>query len=307
MTTPSTQDFGTDPSPETSEVLGRIDTSVAHPARRYNYWLGGKDHFAADRESGDRIASAFPGVREAALQNRRFVHRAVAYLAGTGGIRQFIDVGVGIPLSPNTHEIVQSIDPASRVVYVDNDPIVLTHARALLTSLPEGKTAYLDADLRDPASILHNSDLHGTLDLTEPVGLLLAAVLHFLSDDEATHAVAELLGALAPGSYVVLSHGTTDFWPSETAAQVPGLQRSTETPYRPRTRAQIASFVAGLHLVDPDPAVPSPAACTTNLIEGSGSQLVSVFRWRPDGQDGPQPRDDEVACYGVVARTAGTG
>ncbi|MGI5185379.1 SAM-dependent methyltransferase [Dactylosporangium sp. CA-152071] len=307
MTTRSPHDSVTDPALETPGALPRIDTTVAHPARRYNYWLGGKDHFAADRESGDLIAATFPGVREAAQQNRAFVRRAVTFLAGTADIRQFIDLGVGIPLPPNTHETVQEIDPTGRVVYVDNDPIVLTHARALLTSHPKGKTAYLDADLRDPASILHHPDLRGTLDLRQPVGLLLAAVLHFLSDDEATHAVHELLRALAPGSYVVLSHGTTDFWPADRAVLVPGLQRSTETPYRPRTGRQIAGFVAGLQLVDADPAVPEPAASTTTLIEDDGSQLVSVFRWRPDGTDAAQPRDDEVACYGVVARTIATG
>ncbi|MEU7871258.1 SAM-dependent methyltransferase [Dactylosporangium sp. NPDC049140] len=290
---------------DTADPFHRIDTSVAHPARRYNYWLGGKDHFAADRASGDAIANVFPAVRTAALENRRFLHRTVAYLAGTAGIRQFLDVGVGIPLPPNTHDIAQRIAPSCRVVYVDNDPIVLTHARALLTSHPHGATAYVDADLRDPVSILRHPDVHRTIDLAQPVGLLLIAVLHFLTDEQATRAVATLLDALAPGSYVALSHGTTDFWTADTAAQVPQLQRGSETPYRPRSREQIAGFVAGLHLVDPAPATPAPAAGTTTPTGQPGARLVPVVRWRPDRDDGQDLRDDEVACYGLVAHIAG--
>ncbi|MET7397375.1 SAM-dependent methyltransferase [Dactylosporangium sp. NPDC005572] len=299
-----------EPAPHRGEhatPLQRIDTTTAHPARRYNYWLGGKDNFAADRESGDNIAAVFPTVRTAALENRRFLHRTVAYLAGIAGIRQFLDIGVGIPLSPNTHEIAQEVAPDSRIVYVDNDPIVLAHARALLTSHPQGATAYLDADLRDPGSILHHPDLHRTVDLTRPVGLLLVAVLHFLRDDEATHAVAELLGALAPGSYVVLSHGTADFWSADAAAQAPQLQRGNETRYQPRSREEIAGLVAGLHLVDPDPSIPDRAAGTTTPIDRSGEQLMSVSQWRPYHDDHQQlryVRDEDVACYGMVARTA---
>jgi hypothetical protein len=140
-----------------------IDTTVAHSARRYDYWLGGKDNFAADRESGDAIAAAFPTVRTAVIENRRFVRRAAAFLAGQAGIRQFLDIGTGIPTSPNVHEIAQRIAPASRVVYVDNDPIVLSHARALLASSEEGATAYIDADLREPDKIISNAELQGIL------------------------------------------------------------------------------------------------------------------------------------------------
>jgi hypothetical protein len=161
-----------------------FDTSVPHPARRYNYWLGGKDNFAADRESGDAVAAAFPTVRIAAIENRRFLGRAVSFLAQEAGIRQFLDIGTGIASANNTHEVAQSIAPESRIVYVDNDPIVLTHARALLTSTAEGATAYIDADLRNPGRILSDSHLEATLNLSEPVGLILVAILHFIRDED---------------------------------------------------------------------------------------------------------------------------
>jgi hypothetical protein len=137
----------------------KFDTSVAHPARRYNYWLGGKDNYAADRESGDAVAAAFPAVRIAAIEHRRFLGRAVKYLAGEAGIRQFLDIGTGIPSANNTHQVAQAIAPDARIVYVDNDPVVLAHARALLTSSPEGATAYIDADLREPGKILNDPEL----------------------------------------------------------------------------------------------------------------------------------------------------
>jgi hypothetical protein len=294
---------------------GCIDTTVAHPARRYNYWLGGKDHFAADRASGDAIAEAFPGVRIAAFANRRFLHRVVRYLAAEAGIRQFLDIGVGLPLPPNTHELAQDIAPDCRIVYVDNDPLVLTHARALLTSSPQGKTGYLDADLRDPASIVNHPDLRQILDLDQPVGLLLVAVLHFLTDDEAARAVAVLRGALAPGSYVVLSHGTDDYLTSGDSAQIPALTKADPVRFRPRSRAAIAGYVAGLHLVDPDPTPDGPRRRV--VVDGTGRGLVSVARWRVNGDSPRCGSDKEVACYGVAARvpdrddaptdTAGTG
>jgi len=165
-------------------AVNRIDTTVAHPARRYNYWLGGKDNFAADRANGDAVERAMPTIRLMAIENRRFLGRAARFLAERQGVRQFLDIGTGIPAPGNTHEVVQAVDPACRIVYVDNDPIVLTHARALLTSAPAGSVAYLDADLRDPQSILDNSELRSTLDFTEPIGLLLIAVLHFIRQDE---------------------------------------------------------------------------------------------------------------------------
>src|SRR5215218_10011905 len=188
-----------------------INTSVAHPARRYDYWLGGKDNFPADREAGEAVAAVFPSVRIGVLENRRFMCRVVRFLARELGIRQFLDIGTGIPTSPNVHEVVQAVDPASRVVYVDNDPIVLVHARALLTSSPEGATAYIDADLREPEKILNHPDLLRTLDLSQPTGLLLVAILHFIMDaDDPYGVVGRLVGAMPSGSHLVVSHVTAD-------------------------------------------------------------------------------------------------
>jgi hypothetical protein len=174
----------------------RIDTSVPHPARRYNYWLGGKDHFQADRDSGDAIAELFPTVRAAALANRAFMRRAVTYVARQG-VRQFLDIGTGIPAPNNTHEVAQAINPDTHVVYVDNDPIVMSHARALLTSREGGLTAYLEADLRDYEEILNHPDVRRVLDLGQPVGLLLVAILHFLvdADDPAGIVAARTAGS----------------------------------------------------------------------------------------------------------------
>jgi hypothetical protein len=263
------------------DPLARIDTSVAHSARRYDYLLGGKDNFAADRESGDRMVAAFPTARTAILENRRFLHRAVAHLAGQAGIRQFLDIGTGIPTSPNTHEIAQRIAPESRVVYADNDPIVLAHARALLTSSPTGATAYLDADLHQPEQILTHPDLRDTLDLSQPVALMLVAVLHFIPDTDDPYAlVRRLVHALPPGSYLAMSHGTFDYLPAETAERFSRLASADQT--HPRSKAQFAAFFDGLDLVDPG--------------------IVSVSQWR--GEDEPQPRPTaaEVSCYGAVAR-----
>jgi hypothetical protein len=259
-----------------------VDTSVAHPARRYDYWLGGKDNFAADRESAERIMAAHPGVRIGVLENRAFLGRSVRFLAADVGIRQFLDIGTGLPAANNVHEVAQGVAPQSRIVYVDNDPMVLTHARALLTSTPEGRTAYLDADLRDPARILAHPDLHAVLDLSQPVALLLVAVLHFLTDADKPHQVVEtLMSALAPGSYLVLSHVTADFMTAEQRAGLGPLSKGDSAPFRPRTRAEIAQLAAGLELVEPG--------------------LVSVARWRAEGILSPRPSEADVACYGFVA------
>ncbi|GAA2553953.1 hypothetical protein GCM10010435_25450 [Winogradskya consettensis] len=177
-----------------------IDTSTAHPARRYNYWLGGKDNFAADRASGDAIAAAFPTTRMAVIENRQFLSRAVTHLTRDAGIRQFLDIGTGLPSADNTHEVAQAIAPDARIVYVDNDPLVLTHARALLTGTPAGATAYLHADLREPERILADPQLAEVLDLTQPVALMLVAVLHFVAESDDPYAkVAHLLDALPTG------------------------------------------------------------------------------------------------------------
>ncbi|MFJ6198871.1 SAM-dependent methyltransferase [Micromonospora sp. NPDC092111] len=262
----------------------RIDTSVAHPARRYNYWLGGKDNFQADRESGDAMAMAFPTIRTAALENRRFLQRAVAQLAREAGIRQFLDIGTGIPTANNTHEVAQTVAPQSRVVYVDNDPIVLAHARALLTSSDEGATAYIDADLRDPEKILHHPDLRRTIDLSQPVALMLVAILHFVPDSDDPYAVVRrLLAELPPGSYLAASHATYDYLPAEVAEGARAASRGGEHGVISlRGRDDFVRFFDGLELVEPG--------------------ITSVAEWRAGAEPQPRPTAAEVSMYGGVAR-----
>jgi hypothetical protein len=261
----------------------KINAKVAHPARRYNYWLGGKDNFGADRESGDQIAKVFPQIPQAAQHNRAFLGRAVQYLAGQG-VRQFLDIGTGLPTADNTHEVAQRIAPDSRIVYVDNDPLVLVHARALLNGTPEGHIAYLDGDLREPARILSDPALTDTLNLTRPVALMLIAVLHFIADDDqAYQVVRHLVDALPAGSMLALSHATYDFFDDNRIAALDKLDLGSFTP---RTRAQVLRFFDGLELVDPD--------------------LTLVTAWRPDPALAASPPDPaEVAWYGAIARKPG--
>jgi hypothetical protein len=266
-----------------SQRLARIDTTVAHPARRYDYWLGGKDNFPADRESGDQVAAAFPTIRLAVLENRAFLRRAVTYLAREAGIRQFLDVGTGIPTANNTHQVAQAVAPGSRIVYVDNDPIVLVHARALLTSSPEGATAYLDADLRDSDRILSSPEVAKTLDLTRPVGLMLVAVMHFMMDsDEPYGAVSRLVDAMPSGSFLTVSQATNDFLPPEAVDAIEAAGSRTRVPARMRSREEFARFFDGLDLVDPG--------------------IVSVAHWRDDDEPRPRPSEADIGGYGAVAR-----
>jgi hypothetical protein len=267
------------------DVTGRnrIDPTTAHPARRYNYWLGGKDNFAADRASGDAIAAAMPTVRLAARENRMFLRRAVRFLAEQG-ITQFLDIGTGIPTADNTHEVAQAVDPAARVVYVDNDPIVLSHARALLTSTPEGATGYLDADLRDPADILARKDLHATLDLSRPVALMLVAILHFIRDDEHPREIlSQLVAALPAGSYVTISHVTWDHLPPHVVTKLDAA--NPDGRFRPRTIAELTALLDGLEPVDPG--------------------LVSIADWRAERERQPRPAPADVSCVGAVLRVPG--
>src|SRR5215468_2074938 len=187
----------------------RLDTSVAHPARRYNYWLGGKHNFAADRASGDAVAASFPAIRTEARENRAFLRRAVTFLTEEAGVRQFLDIGTGLPADDNTHEVAQRLAPKSRVVYVDNDPLVMVHARALLTGgSGVGHMDYVEADARTPDMILQAAAR--TLDFGQPIALMLVAVMQFIPDsDDPYGIVARLVGALAPGSYLVMSHGAS--------------------------------------------------------------------------------------------------
>jgi hypothetical protein len=257
----------------------RLDTSIAHPARRYDYWLGGKDNFAADRESGDQVAAAFPGIRIAVIENRRFLRRAVNYL-GKQGVRQFLDIGTGLPTADNVHQVAQRVHPEARIVYVDNDPLVLAHARALLTTDPAGRTAYIDADLADPSRIINDPVLRATLDLSQPVALMLVAVLHFITDDDtARAAVGTLVDALAPGSYITISHSTYDLMPPDVVAQLDSV--SGRGTFTPRSRRQVERFFTGLDLIPP------------------GLQILSEWMPEPDAE---LPRPDDVSMYGAIAR-----
>jgi hypothetical protein len=259
-----------------------IDTSVAHPARRYDYWLGGKDNFAADRASGDAIEQAFPGVRAAAVANRGVLRRAVRHLAAVEGVRQFLDIGTGLPTANNTHEVAQAIAPESRVVYVDNDPLVLSHARALLTSRPEGATAYIDADLREPAGILARPEVADTLDLSRPVALMLVAVLHFIPGrGAAAPIVQELMEPLAPGSFLVLTHATADFMPPAVGAEALDLVEQGKSDFWLRGSDEIADIFAGLELIEPG--------------------IVPNTEWRPDA-DTTKLDLSVVNCWAGVAR-----
>jgi hypothetical protein len=256
-----------------------------HPARVYDYLLGGKDNFAADRAAAQAGLEANPNSRIPPRENRAFLRRVVRYLARDAGITQFLDIGTGIPTSPNVHEIAQDADPQARVVYVDNDPIVLAHARALLTSGPVGKTAYIDADVRDVGKILSSADLGQTLDMDRPVGLLLIAVMHFIADeDDPWDLAARLLAELPAGSYLAMSHLTGDFDPAAWAG-VAAVYRRSGVTMQVRPLAAVERFFTGLDVLDPG--------------------VVSLPRWRPDpndlGQPG-QPSDAAVSVYGGLGR-----
>jgi hypothetical protein len=227
-----------------------FDTSVAHVARVYNYWLGGKDNFPADRAAAQQAMAAFPDIVLSARANRAFLRRAVTYLVREGGIRQFLDIGTGIPSADNTHEVAQSAAPDSRIVYVDNDPVVLAHARALLTSTPDGATDYIDADLRHADLILAKAAQ--TLDFTKPVAVMLMAILQQLSEaDDPYRVVGTLMAALPSGSYLALSHPAKDIHTAEMAAMAAQLNRMMAEKVTFRTEAEVAPFFAGLELIEP--------------------------------------------------------
>ncbi|HWS36966.1 MAG TPA: SAM-dependent methyltransferase [Actinoplanes sp.] len=262
----------------TSEnVPPKVDTRTVSPARRWNYWLGGKDHFQVDRDSGEMIAAAYPAVRTTARQGRAFHNRAVRHLA-EAGIRQFIDIGTGLPAPDNTHEVAQRVAADCKVVYVDNDPMVLSHARALMIG---GVTTYVDGDLNEPGAILGSAELKETVDLSRPVGILLIAVLHFIRDDgDARRVVRELLDAAAPGSYLVATNSTKDFVSPEAAARYDAMLASGAVDAWPRDREVFGGFFDGLELVDPG--------------------VVAMSDWRPGSGERPAPA--EVSMYGAVAR-----
>jgi S-adenosyl methyltransferase len=262
-----------DGSPEPPE----IDTSVAHQARVYDYLIGGKDNFAVDRQVGDMVLQANPDLALAARANRAFLGRAVRFLASEAGIRQFLDIGTGIPSANNTHEVAQAVAPESRVVYVDNDPIVLTHARALLTSAPEGRTAYLDADARDPDTILARAA--ETLDFSQPVAVMLLSILQVIDDPYAL--TSRVLRAVPEGSYLAISVPASDIqeeaqaeWTRRVAGDIPGATIGL------RSQAEVTRFFDGLELVEPG--------------------VVPVNQWHP-GPDGPKPAH-ALPSWGAVGR-----
>jgi hypothetical protein len=262
-------------------VTDRLDTGIAHSARMYDYLLGGKDNFSSDRELAEKYLSLYPHGRTAALENRAFMRRVVTWLTRDVGIRQYLDIGTGIPTSPNLHEIAQRITPQSRVVYVDNDPLVLAHARALLVSRPEGATDYLDADVRDPDRIL--AEASRTLDFTQPVVLTLVSLLHFLTNAENPYAtVARLLSALPAGSYLVISHGTYETLDPEQADRFKTLNAASPVPFQPRDHLEVGRFFDGLDLAEPG--------------------IVPVAAWRDEDREEPRPPADQVPYYGAVAR-----
>ncbi len=255
-----------------------FDTSAAHVARVYNYWLGGKDYFAADRAAGEQAIKAFPDIVLSARANRAFLARTVRFLAGETGIRQFLDIGTGIPSANNTHEVAQSVAPESRIVYVDNDPVVLTHARALLTSDPAGATDYIDADLRQPERILVGAAR--LLDFSRPVAVMLMAILqHLHEEDEPYRVVATLMDAVPPGSYLALSHPAKDIDAEAMAKMADSLNKMMAEKVTFRDRPAVARFFNGLDLVEPG--------------------MVQASKWRPiTDAEAASP----AALWGGVAR-----
>ncbi|MFF0492942.1 SAM-dependent methyltransferase [Nocardia sp. NPDC004068] len=234
-----------------SEFSARVRGGPAHSARIYDYFLGGVENAEIDRHAANQLTQVIPSVGENAKANRAFMHRAVRF-AAERGVRQFLDIGTGVPLEPNVHQIAQSVDQTCKVVYVDYDSAVLANPRGLLNSSPEGRTAFIQADVTDPMTILDSAPLRaGVIDLSQPVGLSLIAVMHFIDDDEvARNSVAVLLNALAPGSYMLLSHATPDFAPDEMRA-AERCCRKFGVPLRSRTRTQIGRFFEDTHLIEP--------------------------------------------------------
>jgi hypothetical protein len=265
------------------EIPLEIDTSKPHPARTYDYLLGGKDNFAVDRETAEKSLATKPEARVGLRENRAFLGRAVRYLAAEAGIRQFIDIGTGLPTTNNVHEVAQAVAPSSRIVYVDNDPMVLAHARALLTSASEGRTAYIYADLRDPAAILSDPVTRDVLDFTQPIALMLVAVLHFILDeDKPAEIVATLLDALPSGSYLTASHGTGEHASAVGATQGQRAYRDAGISLQLRDSDQFARLAfSGLELIPPG--------------------VVLVSEWRPE-RPGFRPQPDEVNIYGGMGR-----
>jgi O-methyltransferase involved in polyketide biosynthesis len=253
----------------------RLDKNVAHTARIWNYWLGGKDHYAADREVGDQIRAYLPDIVASARADRAFLGRVVRYLVGEAGVRQFLDIGTGLPTAGNTHEVAQAIAPECRIVYVDNDPLVLVHARALLIGTPEGATDYIEADVRDVDAILRAAA--ETLDFTRPVAIMLLGILNFIGDaGEAREIVDRLIDAVPSGSFLALAHPTKETNPEASEEAVVFWNKNAKPPITLRNRRELTGFFDRLELLEPG--------------------VVSCSRWRPDIDSPP------VIQYGGVGR-----
>ncbi|MCT9006866.1 SAM-dependent methyltransferase [Streptomyces rhizosphaerihabitans] len=269
--------------PESGRGSTPIDTSKPHPARMYDYYLGGKDHYPVDAEAAEQVLGHTPDARTFARANRLFMHRTVRVLARDHGVRQFLDIGTGVPTEPNLHQIAQAEAPECRVVYADNDPIVLAHARALLHGTPEGRVAYLQADVREPKAVLESDETRTTLDFDQPIALSLCALMHFVPDEHGAYEIVrELIEALPSGSFLTLSHGTTDFDP-EGMARTQDVYVRAGIPIQLRSGTRIARFFDGLELLPPGLAV--------------------THRWHPE-PDQPLAgiTDAQAGFYGGVAR-----
>jgi S-adenosyl methyltransferase len=260
-------------SSSTADQKPKIDTSVPHSARIWNYWLGGKDNYPVDRMAGDQVMQMFPDMTRIARLQRSFLNRAIHYLVGEAGVRQFLDIGTGLPTANNTHQVAQSLAPESRIVYVDNDPLVLVHARALLTSTPEGACDYLDADVREPGKIL--SEAARMLDFGQPVALMMLGILGQIPDtDHPGEIIKRLMDPMTPGSYLAISDGVNT---SETLNEASRqLNQSAHNAYHLRTPEQIAGFFDGLELVEPG--------------------VVSLTAWRPEATPFPEAADVPGRC-----------
>jgi hypothetical protein len=268
-------------TPLGSPPVAKIDPEVPHSARIWNHWLGGKDNYPSDRQVGDQIRDFFPDIIDSARADRAFLGRAVRYLAGDEGIRQFLDIGTGLPTVDNTHEVAQRVAPDSRIVYVDNDPLVLAHAQALLTSTPPGRTDYIQADVHDPGEILRKAAT--TLDLTRPTALMLLAIIQFVLDDDEAHSVVHhLVDALPSGSFVAISHGTNEINTEASDAAVDYWNTYGKPPMVLRTATQIERFLDGLDILAPG--------------------VVTCSHWRPEATPWGPPT--EVPHYCAVARKA---
>ncbi|MET7618746.1 SAM-dependent methyltransferase [Streptomyces sp. NPDC005408] len=259
-------------------MTDRIRTDVAHNARVWNHWLGGKDNYAVDRAVGDHVTGLYPSIGEVARADRAFLGRVVTHLTAEAGVRQFLDIGTGLPTVENTHEVAQRIAPDARIVYVDNDPIVLAHARALLTGSPRGATEYLDADAHDPEAIL--GSVSATLDLKQPVAVMMLGILNFVLDtDEALSIVRRLMDAVPSGSYLVLTHPTLELGGEGNAAAMDFWNENATPPIRTRTGAEFSAFLDGLEILAPG--------------------IVSCAHWRHDPTAGEPAL---VAQFGAVGR-----